>query len=88
MQRRPVEKKTQECKEYQRDGEMQGTAVSVAFLTTYDMCKAADRGMTINGVRSLEKRGQERGSCIRINRRILKTGKCMQSAGPGRFDTF
>ena len=33
------------------------TAVQVALLTVYDMCKAVDRGMTINGVRVVEKRG-------------------------------
>ena len=38
------------------------TAVSVACLTIYDMAKAADRGMTITGVRLLEKRGGRSGS--------------------------
>lgn len=33
------------------------TAVSVACLTLYDMLKAADRGMVIEGVRLLEKAG-------------------------------
>lgn len=33
------------------------TAVSVAALTVYDMCKAVDRAMRIEGVRLLEKRG-------------------------------
>lgn len=33
------------------------TAVSVACLTLYDMLKAVDRGMVIEGVRLLEKRG-------------------------------
>ena len=37
------------------------TAVSVAALTVYDMCKAVDRGMVINGVRLLEKRGGRSG---------------------------
>ena len=31
------------------------TAVSVAALTIYDMCKAVDHGMVITGVRLLEK---------------------------------
>jgi len=31
------------------------TAVSVALLTVYDMCKAVDKAMTIEGVRLLEK---------------------------------
>lgn len=33
------------------------TAVSVAALTVYDMCKAVDRGMRIDGVRLLSKTG-------------------------------
>ena len=32
-------------------------AVSTALLTIYDMCKAVDRGMVMEGVRLLEKRG-------------------------------
>ncbi|MDA8455091.1 cyclic pyranopterin monophosphate synthase MoaC [Acidovorax sp. GBBC 3334] len=38
------------------------TAVQVALLTVYDMCKAADKGMVIGGVRLLEKRGGKSGS--------------------------
>lgn len=38
------------------------TAVSVALLTIYDMCKAIDRGMRIEGVRLLEKHGGRSGS--------------------------
>ena len=37
------------------------TAVQVALLTVYDMCKAVDRGMTITEVRLLEKRGGKSG---------------------------
>ncbi len=37
------------------------TAVSVACLTLYDMLKAADRGMRIEGVRVLEKSGGASG---------------------------
>ena len=37
------------------------TAASVALLTVYDMCKAVDRGMVIEGVRLLEKRGGKSG---------------------------
>lgn len=37
------------------------TAVQVALLTIYDMCKAADRGMTITGVHLLEKQGGKSG---------------------------
>jgi cyclic pyranopterin monophosphate synthase len=38
------------------------TAVQVGLLTIYDMCKAVDRGMTIDGVRLLEKHGGKSGS--------------------------
>ena len=37
------------------------TAVSVACLTIYDMAKAIDRGMRIEGVRLVEKRGGKSG---------------------------
>jgi cyclic pyranopterin phosphate synthase len=37
------------------------TGVQIALLTIYDMCKAADRGMTIDGVRLLEKTGGRSG---------------------------
>jgi cyclic pyranopterin monophosphate synthase len=37
------------------------TAVSVACLTIYDMAKAVDRGMRIEGIRLLEKRGGKSG---------------------------
>ncbi len=40
------------------------TAVQVALLTIYDMCKAVDRGMTITGVRVLEKHGGKSGSFV------------------------
>ena len=36
-------------------------AVQIGLLTVYDMCKAADRGMVIGGVRVLEKRGGKSG---------------------------
>jgi cyclic pyranopterin phosphate synthase len=41
------------------------TAVSVAALTVYDMCKAADRGMTIEAVRLDEKDGGKSGHFVR-----------------------
>ena len=37
------------------------TAAAVAALTIYDMCKAVDRGMTIDGVRLLHKSGGRSG---------------------------
>jgi cyclic pyranopterin monophosphate synthase len=38
------------------------TAVSVAALTVYDMCKAVDRTMTIEGIRLEEKSGGKSGT--------------------------
>ena len=40
------------------------TAVQVALLTIYDMCKAVDRGMTITDVRVREKHGGKSGSFV------------------------
>ena len=40
------------------------TAVQVALLTIYDMCKAVDRGMTMEGIRLLEKRGGKSGDYV------------------------
>jgi len=40
------------------------TAVQVALLTIYDMCKAVDRGMVISDVRVLEKHGGKSGSFV------------------------
>ena len=41
------------------------TAVSVAALTVYDMCKSADRGMTIEQIQLEEKTGGARGDFAR-----------------------
>lgn len=40
------------------------TAVQVALLTVYDMCKAADKRMVMTGVRVLEKHGGKSGSFV------------------------
>jgi len=40
------------------------TAVQVALLTIYDMCKAADRGMVITDVKLLEKHGGKSGHWV------------------------
>ena len=40
------------------------TAVQVALLTVYDMCKAVDRGMTLSGITLLEKHGGKSGSFV------------------------
>jgi cyclic pyranopterin phosphate synthase len=41
------------------------TAVSAAALTIYDMCKAVDKGMSIDAVRLMEKHGGKSGSFVR-----------------------
>jgi len=38
------------------------TAAAVASLTLYDMCKAVDRGMTVDGLRLLRKEGGKSGT--------------------------
>ena len=55
---------TTTCKVTSQTGvEMEAlTAVSVAALTIYDMCKAADRSMVISGVRLLHKAGGRSGT--------------------------
>jgi cyclic pyranopterin phosphate synthase len=40
------------------------TAVQVALLTIYDMCKAVDQGMTITDVGLAEKHGGKSGSWV------------------------
>ena len=40
------------------------TAVQVALLTIYDMCKAVDRSMTITDVKLLQKHGGKSGSFV------------------------
>jgi cyclic pyranopterin phosphate synthase len=39
-------------------------AVQIGLLTIYDMCKAVDRGMVIDNVRVLEKRGGKSGDWV------------------------
>ena len=48
---------------YRRTGvEMEAlTAVHIALLTVYDMCKAVDRGMILTDIRLLEKAGGQSG---------------------------
>lgn len=41
------------------------TAVSVAALTVYDMCKAVDKSMVISDIRLLKKTGGKSGTYIR-----------------------
>jgi cyclic pyranopterin phosphate synthase len=39
-------------------------ATQIALLTIYDMCKAVDRGMCIDGVKLLEKKGGKSGHWV------------------------
>jgi cyclic pyranopterin monophosphate synthase len=45
------------------------TAVTVAGLTLYDMCKAVDREMTLGAIRLVEKRGGRSGTFVRRGER-------------------
>ena len=49
-------------------------AIAVAALTVYDMCKGLDRGIEIQGLRLLEKRGGEHGT-YRAGRGRVSRGK-------------
>ncbi len=48
------------------------TAVSVAALTIYDMCKSADRAMKITGIRLLEKTGGRSGHYVRGEKKVAR----------------
>ena len=56
------------------------TAVSVAALTVYDMCKAIDKSMIISEVKLLSKTGGKSGSYIRkkIERRYRRLSRLTQ----------
>jgi len=57
------------------------TACSVALLTIYDMCMAVDRGMTIGGVRLMEKRGGKSGLFVAGSRSLATAGSQNPSTG-------
>ena len=65
-------------------------AVQISLLTIYDMCKAVDRGMSIEGVRLLEKEGGRSGLWVRG---LASAGDCDPDAGdhstgdPARVDS-
>ena len=40
------------------------TAIQVALLTIYDMCKAVDRGMVMGNIRLVEKKGGKSGHWV------------------------
>lgn len=46
------------------------TAVSVAALTIYDMCKGVDKGMTIENIRLASKRGGRSGEYRRAGEKV------------------
>jgi len=46
------------------------TAAAVAALTLYDMCKAVDRGMTVDGLGLLVKEGGKSGMWTRKEERL------------------
>ena len=66
-------KKTVEIKSFAKTTAQTGiemealTAVSVAALTVYDMCKAIDKSMVINEIKLLSKTGGKSGSFRRKN---------------------
>lgn len=64
LEERPAVEITATCKLKGRTGvEMEAlTAVSVAALTIYDMCKAVDRGMRITDLRLVHKSGGKSGT--------------------------
>ncbi len=60
-------KVTVECRVTGQTGvEMEAlTAASIAALTIYDMCKAIDRGMSVQNLRLLRKEGGKSGTWVR-----------------------
>jgi cyclic pyranopterin phosphate synthase len=46
------------------------TAVQIALLTVYDMCKAVDRGMVISDIHVTEKHGGKSGSFLAGARKL------------------
>lgn len=50
------------------------TAVSIAALTVYDMCKAVDKGMVIGDIRLVKKSGGKSGTYIREESTPLGVG--------------
>ncbi len=59
------------------------TAVSLAALTIYDMCKAVDKGMTIEGIGLIEKVGGKSGHWVRSERTSSTSGQTTSLGGKG-----
>jgi cyclic pyranopterin monophosphate synthase len=55
------------------------TAVAVAALTIYDMCKAVDRGIEIGAIRLLEKSGGKSGRYVRRQKAESRKPKAVAS---------
>jgi cyclic pyranopterin phosphate synthase len=51
------------------------TAAAAAGLTIYDMCKSADRGMTITDLRLLKKSGGKSGTYVRLAMNRKRSGR-------------
>lgn len=60
------------------------TAVSVAALTIYDMCKSVDRAMTIGPIQLEEKTGGRRGAFRRSETPSVPAPECGRGPGEGR----
>jgi len=60
------------------------TAVSVAALTVYDMCKSVDRGMVIGPIQLEEKMGGRRGVYRRSEAPSAPAPACVSGPGDGR----
>ncbi|MFI5453903.1 MAG: cyclic pyranopterin monophosphate synthase MoaC [Isosphaerales bacterium] len=60
------------------------TAVSVAALTVYDMCKSVDRGMVIGPIQLEEKMGGRRGVYRRSEASSAPAPACVSGSGDER----
>src|ERR1700680_5072154 len=59
------------------------TAATIGLLTIYDMCKAVDRGMRIDGVRLLEKSGGKSGHFLAAGRGPVRNPRpCARAPSP------
>lgn len=55
------------------------TAVSVAALTVYDMCKAVDKGISFGDMFLVSKEGGKSGTYVRPGCEVLSSGNGVQS---------
>ena len=59
------------------------TAVSVACLTIYDMIKAVERGVRIEGIHLVEKKGGKSGH-YRVTLNVTRHRRCWREPSPQR----